>query len=192
MWTRDRASAARDGDTGIVFSLRAAARARKNGLERRARRRPSRSASSRDYARAGRCGAAKSPRRSIIPLRRNAEVGPGASLSTWDGRGGKGETRRPAHAPSGRAVARSGADQRRRRRGDECTHLGGCRRRKKGRGGDARRSVCARARPDGFIIALAASGEKGATRQKAEERVPPPRRRERRAQREGVRRRGRQ
>lgn len=191
MWTRDRASAARDGDTGIVFSLRAAARARKNGLERRARRRPSRSASSRDYARAGRCGAAKSPRRSIIPLRRNAEVGPGASLSTWDGRGGKGETRRPAHAPSGRAVARSVADQRRRRRrGDECTHLGGCRRRKKGRGGDARRSVCARARPDGFIIALAASGEKGATRQKAEERVPPPPRR--RAQREGVRRRGRQ
>lgn len=29
----------------------------------------------------GRCAAAKSPRRSIIPLRRNAEVDPGASLS---------------------------------------------------------------------------------------------------------------
>lgn len=104
-----------------------------------------------------RCAAAKSPRRSIIPLRRNAEVDPDASLSAQhravveavaEGReipGADACANRPASSISAKAAAAartaaahdlvaspSGGPRRRRRADDECTHLGGdCRRRRR-------------------------------------------------------------
>lgn len=95
----------------------------------------------------GRCAAAKSPRRSIIPLRRNAEVDPGASLSAQhrtvvevavEGRGipGGGDAcaNRPARPipAAAHTAARYRSVAKRRRADDECTHLGGdCRRRRR-------------------------------------------------------------
>lgn len=104
----------------------------------------------------GRCAAAKSPRRSIIPLRRNAEVDPDASLSAQhravveavaEGReipGADACANRPASSIAAKAAAArtaaahdlvaspSGGPRRRRRADDECTHLGGdCRRRRR-------------------------------------------------------------